>query len=214
MSNYVLSLRNVTKIFGRRLIFENINFEFESGNIYGLAGPNGSGKSTLSKILTGLLSTTSGEIQHKFNDKIIPEEKLQNYIGFVSPYLVLYDEFSTIENLQHFCAIRGVYYNQEKVDYLLNEFSIYDRRNDLLKVYSSGMKQRIKFIFSLVHSPKLLLFDEPTSNLDNTGKEKVYELTKKEAENNLVIIASNEDSDLELCNKIINISDFKREADN
>ena len=213
-SNYILSLRNVTKIFGRRLIFENINFEFESRNIYGLAGPNGSGKSTLSKILTGLLSTTSGKIEHKFNDQVIDEDKLQNYIGFVSPYLVLYDEFSTIENLQHFCAVRGVAYNKERVDYLLNEFNIYDRRNDLLKVYSSGMKQRIKFIFAMLHSPKLLLFDEPTSNLDNTGKEKVYELTKKEAENNLVIIASNEDSDLALCNKIINISDFKRGVDN
>ncbi|MGD8777869.1 MAG: ABC transporter ATP-binding protein [Ignavibacteria bacterium] len=210
MSNYTLSLSNVTKIFGRRLIFENITYEFVSGNIYGLAGPNGSGKSTLSKILTGLLSTTSGKIQHKINNQVIPEEKLQNHIGFVSSYLVLYDEFSSIENLQHFCAIRGVGYSSERVEYLLNEFNIYDRRNDLLKVYSSGMKQRIKFIFALLHSPQMLLFDEPTSNLDNEGKEKVYRLTKKEAENNLVIIASNEDSDLKLCNKIINISDFKR----
>ncbi len=214
MSSYILSLHNVTKIFGRRLIFENINFEFISGKIYGLAGPNGSGKSTLSKILTGLLSTTSGKIEHKINDKVIDEDRLQNHIGFVSPYLVLYDEFSTIENLQHFCAMRGVEYNQEKVNFLLNEFNIYDRRNELLKVYSSGMKQRIKFIFAMLHSPNFLLFDEPTSNLDNLGKEKVYELTQKEAEDNLVVIASNEDSDLALCNEVINISDFKRGTPN
>jgi len=71
------------------------------------------------------------------------------------------------------------------------------------------MKQRMKFIFALQHSPKIILLDEPTSNLDNAGKEAVYNLVREEAENNLIIIASNEESDLELCSRIIDLENFK-----
>lgn len=209
MNNFSLTLKDVTKIFGRRLIFDKINFSFESGKVYGLAGPNGSGKSTLSKIISGLLEPTRGKVIHELNgEKIIPE-KLHDHLGFVSPYLVLYDEFTAEENLFHFSKIRGTEYDSEKAKSLLEEFKIYNRRTDLLKAYSSGMKQRMKFIFALLHSPQLLLLDEPTSNLDNAGKEKVYEIIKREACNNLVIIASNEDSDLALCSDVVNIENFK-----
>ena len=214
MNNFSLTLKDVTKIFGRRLIFDKINHSFESGKVYGLAGPNGSGKSTLSKIISGLLEPTHGKVIHELNgDKIIPE-KLHNHLGFVSPYLVLYDEFTAEENLFHFSKIRGTEYDSEKAKLLLEEFKIYNRRTDLLKEYSSGMKQRMKFIFALLHSPQLILLDEPTSNLDNAGKEKVYEIVKREAESNLVIIASNEDSDLALCSDIVNIEDFKNKENN
>lgn len=214
MNNFSLTLQNVTKIFGRRLIFDKINREFKSGKIYGLAGPNGSGKSTLSKIISGLLEPTHGKVIHEYNDEKIIPEKLHDYLGFVSPYLVLYDEFTAEENLFHFSKIRGTEYDSERAKYLLEEFSIYNRKSDLLKEYSSGMKQRMKFIFALLHFPKLLLLDEPTSNLDNKGKDKVYEIIKKEAKENLVVVASNEDSDLELCSDIVNIEDFKNNGNN
>ncbi|MBU2492477.1 MAG: ATP-binding cassette domain-containing protein [Bacteroidetes bacterium] len=209
MNKFSLTLKDVTKIFGRRLIFDKINYSFESGKVYGLAGPNGSGKSTLSKIISGLLEPTHGKVIHESDGSIIIPEKLHDYLGFVSPYLVLYDEFTAEENLFHFSKIRGTQYDSEKAKSMLEEFNIYNRRTDLLKAYSSGMKQRMKFIFALLHSPRLLLLDEPTSNLDNPGKEKVYEIINREAENNLVIIASNEDSDLALCKEIVNIEDFK-----
>ena len=102
MSNYQLKLENVTKTFGRRLIFNELNLSFRSGNIYGIAGPNGSGKSTLAKILSGIISATSGKIIHTLNDEVVVEEKLHNHLGFLSPYLVLYDEFSAEENLKYF----------------------------------------------------------------------------------------------------------------
>ena len=101
---------------------------------------------------------------------------LHNHIGFVSPYLFLYDEFTAEENLLHFSNIRGISFNKERSDFLLNELNLIDRKNDLVRGYSSGMKQRLKFIFALLHQPALIILDEPTSNLDNTGKEKVYEV--------------------------------------
>ncbi len=209
MSKYTVALENITKTFGRRLIFNNLNYLFSSSNIYGIAGQNGSGKSTLSKIIGGLITPTKGKVIHSENGNEIADVKLPNYLGFVSPYLTLYDEFTALENLEHFANIRGMKYDKERAKFLLNEFSLYDRRKDYLKGYSSGMKQRMKFIFALYHKPKLLLLDEPTSNLDVAGKDKVYEIIKNEGKENLVIIASNEESDLALCGEVVRIENFK-----
>src|SRR3989339_1073894 len=210
MTNYTVELNKLVKYFGRRLIFDGIDYSFQSGHVYGISGPNGSGKSTLVKIIACLISPTKGSIKHSFDGKTVEEEALHNQIGFVSPYLFLYDEFTAEENLIHFSNIRGISFNKERSDYLLNELKLIDRKNDLVRGYSSGMKQRLKFIFALLHRPALIILDEPTSNLDNSGKEKVYELIKKESENNLVIIASNEDSDTALCGQVIELENFKR----
>lgn len=209
MDEYKLSLTNVTKTFGRRLIFKDINYDFSNGNVYGFSGKNGSGKSTLIKITANLLSPTKGKIIHTKNSKEIPSEKLHNHIGFVSPYLVLYDEFTAYENLIHFSKIRGIKFEKEKAKFLLNEAQLFDRKDDLLKGFSSGMKQRMKFIFALFHNPDVLFLDEPTSNLDKSGKDKVYEIILNEAKEKLIIIASNEESDLVLCSEVLDIESYK-----
>lgn len=209
MTNYSVESFGLNKSFGRRLIFNDLRFKFTQAGVYGISGPNGSGKSTLVKIIAGILGASKGKILHKLNDIEIAEEHLHDNIGFVSPYLVLYEEFSTYENLKLFAQIRGITFNQERVDYLLNKFLLFKRKDDLLKTYSSGMKQRVKFIFALIHSPQLLILDEPTSNLDDEGKNSVYELVKEEGQKNIVLIASNEKNDLELCNEIVYLEKYK-----
>jgi heme exporter protein A len=209
MIEYSLTVESINKTFGRRLIFSNINFKLNSSTIFGISGPNGSGKSTLVKIIANIISPSSGKLLHNLNGTEIKPEKLHNHIGLVSPYLVLYDEFTAYENLNYFSEIRGVPFDKEKVDNLLNKFLLFNRKDDLVKTYSSGMKQRLKFIFALMHSPQLIILDEPTSNLDDEGKEVVYELVKKEAEKNIVIIASNEKTDLSLCSETIDLKNYK-----
>ena len=210
MSNYSLEVTRLTKYFGRRLIFNNLNFNFVNSGIYGISGPNGSGKSTLVKILAGIISANKGKVKHSFNGKEIIEENIHNHIGFVSPYLVLYEEFSAEENLLMFAKIRGVEYNKQRVDYLFEKFLLLKRKDDFVKTYSSGMKQRLKFIFALMHSPKLIILDEPTSNLDDEGKNSVYEIIREEAKENIVLIASNEKNDLELCSETIFLENYKQ----
>ena len=83
------------------------------------------------------------------------------------------------------------------------------RKDDLVKTYSSGMKQRLKFIFALMHSPEVLIFDEPTSNLDEEGKKVVYDIVREEGKSRIVVIASNEMKDLELCNEVLLLEKFK-----
>ncbi len=209
MTNYSVEATGLNKSFGRRLIFNDLEFKFNKAGVYGVSGPNGSGKSTLVKIIAGIIAPSKGKIIHNLDNKLIAEEQLHNYIGFVSPYLVLYEEFSTYENLNLFAEIRGIKFNKERVDYLLNKFLLFNRKEDLLKTYSSGMKQRVKFIFALMHSPLLIILDEPTSNLDDEGKNSVYELVKEEGEKNIVLIASNEKSDIELCGDIVYLEKYK-----
>jgi heme exporter protein A len=209
MTNYTLELSDVKKFFGRRLIFNNLNFQIKKAGVYGISGPNGSGKSTLVKIIAGIIGTSSGKVTHNLNGKEIIPEKLHDHIGFVSPYLVLYEEFSAWENLELCAKIRGINLDEQRVKYLLEKFLLLNRKDDLVKTYSSGMKQRLKFIFALMHSPALLILDEPTSNLDDEGKNSVYEIIKEEGSKNIVILASNENQDLSLCPEIIDLKNFK-----
>ena len=209
MSDYSLQSDSLSKSFGRRLIFSNINFQWQEKGIFGISGPNGSGKSTLVKIIAGLISPSKGKLIHKNSGGEIIPEKLHNHIGFVSPYLVLYEEFSAWENLKIFAEIRGVTFDEARVLFYLNEFLLENRKDDLVKTYSSGMKQRLKFIFALMHSPEVLIFDEPTSNLDDDGKKVVYKIINDEGKQRVVIVASNETRDLELCNEVLLLEKYK-----
>lgn len=209
MSNYSIQSQNLSKLFGRRLIFKDINFNWMENGIFGISGPNGSGKSTLVKIVAGLISASSGKLIHKNSTGEIISEQIHNHIGFVSPYLVLYEEFSAWENLKIFSQIRGVPFNEERIVFYLKQFLLDSRKNDLVKTYSSGMKQRLKFIFALMHSPEVLIFDEPTSNLDEEGKKVVYDIVREEGKSRIVVIASNEERDLELCHEKILLENFK-----
>ena len=209
MSKYSVEAKELNKTFGRRLIFNGINFRYDESGVFGISGPNGSGKSTLVKIIAGLISPTKGVIIHKNSEDVIIPEKLHNHIGFVSPYLVLYEEFTAWENLEIFSRIRDTNLDKDYAKDLLNRFLLYSRRDDLVKTYSSGMKQRMKFIFALIHSPELLIFDEPTSNLDDEGKNSVYEIIEDKSRNGIILIASNDRADLDLCSQILDLKAFK-----
>lgn len=209
MSNYSIRSENLSKLFGRRLIFKDINFNLNEKGTFGISGPNGSGKSTLLKIVAGLITPSSGKLIHKNSEGEIIPEKLHNHIGFVSPYLVLYEEFSAWENLKIFSKIRGLTLNEQRVNDYLNKFLLDSRKSDLVKTYSSGMKQRLKFIFALMHSPDALIFDEPTSNLDEEGKKVVYDIIREEGKTRIVIIASNEAKDIDLCDEVLLLEKYK-----
>ena len=189
MTDFSLQVISLQKSFGRRLVFSGINFGLDKPGVFGISGPNGSGKSTLIKILAGINSPSRGKVSHSYKDREIISERLHNHIGFVSPYLVLYDEFTAWENLNYFASIRNILFDKAKVEKLLDQFLLLNRKDDLVKAYSSGMKQRLKFIFALMHSPQFIFLDEPTSNLDDEGKLTVYNLIKSESEKAIVIVA-------------------------
>lgn len=201
---------NLTRKFDRKAIFENLNFELKSSSSTAITGRNGSGKSTLIKIISNLLSQSSGELNLYHGENKVKRENVFKYIGFVSPYLNLYDEFTGYENLKIISDIRG--YGHENIDIVLNRVGLFPRRNDLLKIYSSGMKQRLKIAFSILHEPEVLLLDEPTSNLDTDGISIVDDIVSEYKANKIVIIATNDAHERSLCEKEINLNITKSKS--
>ncbi|MBE2280887.1 MAG: ABC transporter ATP-binding protein [Ignavibacteriaceae bacterium] len=211
MINYTLKIENLSKWFGNKIIFYKVSGEWNKPGIYGVAGPNGSGKSTLVKIVAGLNSQSAGKLEHIVDNSPVEPELWHNLTGFASPYIVLYDEFSALENIEFIFKIRGVKANYELANELLSHFSLYHRRKDPVKAYSSGMKQRLKIIAAVMHSPPLIILDEPTANLDNEGKDRVYEVVEKLSNDTIIFLATNEKHEIQMCEKTINILEHKRD---
>lgn len=210
MENAELNLSCIEKKFTNKTIFKNINIVLRNGDSLALMGRNGSGKSTLIKIIAGLLSPTFGKCFLKINEKKIDKEHLYKYIGFAAPYLNLYDELSAYENLEFFYIMKSneKKANPEYLNGLLEKVNLYNRKNDLVKDFSSGMKQRLKLAFSVLNSPILLLMDEPRTNLDNFGIDIAYSIIEEQRKKGILIIATNESEDSSLCDKSLFIEDY------
>lgn len=209
MDKIHLIVNDLKKTFNRRLVFSKLNFEIKSGERIVITGKNGSGKSTLLKILSGVLTESTGSFEYLLNDKKIDREEIYKIVGLVSPYLVLYDEFTAFENLKLFSKIRNIKIDDGQINQILEKVGLFDRRNDLVRTYSSGMKQRIKYASAILHNPLVLLLDEPTSNLDLDGKNFVDDLVKNFRNDGIVIVATNEAQDFKYGERIINLDDYK-----
>lgn len=189
------------KVFNRRTVFEDISFEMKSGEVLSITGPNGSGKSTVSKIICGLLTPTSGEIAIMKDGKRIERDDIHEHVGFVAPYLELYGEFTALENLQLETRARGLKLkNGEELHEILSLVGLFNRRNDEVRSFSSGMKQRLKYAAALIHDPDLIVLDEPTANLDAAGNEMVFELVEKLRKEKIVVLATNDEREAALGN--------------
>jgi heme exporter protein A len=200
MNSISITANGVSKEFDRRLIFKDISFSLSSPASLSITGKNGAGKSTLSKIIAGVLSSTHGSVTYSDHEKHMGIEEFKHQIGFVSPYLNLYDEFTALENLQFLSRIRmAAQENGERIKELLNLVGLWNRRNDLVGTFSSGMKQRLKYAFALLHAPALLILDEPTSNLDAEGVEIVQHIVLQQKKENILIIATNNDEEARWC---------------
>ncbi|MCS7230039.1 MAG: ABC transporter ATP-binding protein [Candidatus Kryptonium sp.] len=206
--------KDIRKNFGRLLVFDSVNFELGIGSSLAIAGRNGSGKSTLVKIIAGLLSPSSGEVIYQIDGKKIDKLEWFKYVGFVAPYLQLYDEFTGYENIEILAKIRGLRNYKEKINEVLELVNLYSRRNDLVRGYSSGMKQRLKYACALLHEPMVLILDEPTSNLDSEGVEMVWALAEKQKKKGILIVATNEPEELQMCDDVVNLDELKQKVKN
>ncbi len=207
IDNIHLSANALAHSFGsKRKIFSDISFDLHSGDMLGISGANGAGKSTIVKILCGILTPYSGTVSLSINGQIIQHADFRLHYGLVAPYLTLYEEFSPNELFRLIQQIRGIVFDANYAYSLLQMFSIAHRQHDIIKTFSSGMKQRIKFVVATLHRPAVLFFDEPSTNLDAKGREAVYELSRQHCEKGgIVILATNETQELSLCNSQISI---------
>jgi heme exporter protein A len=196
---------HISKRFNRRAVFKDISFSIETGEVFGITGRNGSGKSTLLRIVGGLLTPSGGGIRYTLDGSMIAPERLHQHIGYVAPYLTLYEEFSAEENIALYARIRGLAFHRRDAQDLLARVGLPLDRKDPIRAFSSGMKQRMRVVFAVLHRPPLLLLDEPISNLDAEGMRTVYDLVAEFRARGTVIIATNDNEDIAQCDRTISV---------
>lgn len=203
-----IEISNLSKRFGNKLLFRSINAVFTSG-VHGIAGPNGSGKSTLLKCIIGLQKPGSGRIDISVNGDILsPGERLIQ-IAFSGPYINLYSELTVLENLQFLSRLLDK--PSVTVGDLLDRLAISDIGDQLVGSLSSGQQQRVRIASALIKNSPILFLDEPGTNLDRDGNDMIASvLNDSRAANKLVLLATNQQTELDLCDEILHINDYKK----
>lgn len=203
---YTLSVERLAKAFGERKVFANVSFDIVQGRSLAVVGPNGSGKTTLLLILLRQLMPSSGTISLTRDSQPLHHEQLLPNCAFVSPYLQLYDSLTGEENLSFFTAFSTSTVDGKRMNQVLAEVGLEGRGSDLVKHYSSGMKQRLKYALALLRNPVFLFLDEPSANLDAPGKSFVHDLIQTSRRQTAVIIATNEPEEEALVDQVVTLA--------
>lgn len=167
MENAV-SLRKLSKTFGKSRVLKNIDLDLAEGQFTVVFGPNGAGKTTLLKLIATLLEPTEGSVLIRDLDAAEEPEKARQEIGMISHDSYLYGELSAEENLRFFGKMYGLKKQklETRIDFLLKEVGLEERADERVSTFSRGMKQRLSIARALIHSPSILLLDEPYTGLD------------------------------------------------
>ncbi|HGI1213283.1 TPA: lantibiotic protection ABC transporter ATP-binding protein [Streptococcus pyogenes] len=181
----MLKIQNLKKSYGKRTILNNVNMNIPKGKVYALIGPNGAGKSTIMKILTGLVSKTSGSII--FEGREWSRRDLRK-IGSIIEEPPLYKNLSAYDNMKVVTTMLGV--SESTILPLLNKVGLGNIDKRPVKQFSLGMKQRLGIAISLINSPKLLILDEPTNGLDPIGIQELREIIESFKTEGMTIMIS------------------------
>jgi ABC-2 type transport system ATP-binding protein len=202
----VLSVRNLRKKF-KSVAVDDISFDVKSGNVYGLLGPNGSGKSTTLGMLLTTVNPTSGSWSW-FGEDFTSIQTLKS-IGAIIEQPNFYPYLSGYKNLQIVCEIKGV--NYARIEVVLELVGLIDRKNDLFRTYSLGMKQRLSIASALLNEPKVLILDEPTNGLDPEGIIQIRELIQQVAKSGTTILLASHmlDEVEKICSHVIVLKNGK-----
>ena len=180
----ILSLKNLDKKYGAVHAVNNLSFDIQKGNVYGILGPNGSGKSTTLGIILNVVNRTSGEFSW-FNGKLSTHEALKK-VGAIIERPNFYPYMTATQNLALICKIKGI--STEKIDEKLQTVNLFERRNSKFSTFSLGMKQRLAIASALLNDPEILILDEPTNGLDPQGIHEIRQIIKKIAANGTTIL--------------------------
>lgn len=164
----MIKVTNLTKKFGEFTAVDNISFNVEKAEIFGFLGPNGAGKSTTIKMLTTLLHPTSGEIEINGFNPHHHQDKVRASFGIVFQDPSLDEELTAYENMHFHAVLYKVPANirAKRIEELLNFVELWEKKDELVKHYSGGMKRRLEIARGFLHHPKIIFLDEPTLGLD------------------------------------------------
>ena len=190
--------RGLEHFYSARRGLAAVSFAVSAPGAVAITGPNGSGKSTLLRLLAGLLRPTAGASVVSAAGRAVPPVERRLFAGFSSPELAFYEELSGRENLVFAAEARGVRDAHGLARHALERVGLAARAEDRVAALSSGMKQRLRLAFALLHQPPLLLLDEPGSHLDDEGRERLEDVVREQARSGLVIVATNDEREWRL----------------
>ena len=193
-----ISIENLTKHYGTLMALDSITIKIASGEVFGLLGPNGAGKSTLLKTLVGILRPTSGTIRIGAIDIVADPEKAKKMIGYLPENPSLYTGLTTQEFLQFVGKIRAVPDDllDREISESLKSFGLEEKRNSLVGTLSKGMKQKVALIATSLHSPQVLVLDEPLTALDPKTRVSVKDWIGGQTARGVTTILSTHDLDV------------------
>lgn len=187
-----LAFQGLYRSFDRLAVLEDVSGSVEAGEVLLVTGANGSGKSTLLKCLAGLLAADHGRIEYREEGEDLPIAERRRRLGYAAPDLAFYDELTAAENLEFFARMRRC--PASRAEELLERVGLPGER--MAHALSSGMRQRLRWCWALLHRPRLLLLDEPFQNLDEPGRRAATELLTEHLADGAAVVAN--PGDLEL----------------
>lgn len=171
----VIDVKGMTKRFGTRTVVNKIDLQVRAGEIYGFLGPNGSGKTTFIRMLCGLLNADAGSGTCLGFDVIQESESIKKQVGYMTQRFSFYEDLSIRENLDFVARMYGVNHRRDVVDKSIRDLGLAGRERQLAGQLSGGWKQRLALAACLIHSPRLLLLDEPTAGVDPKARRDFWE---------------------------------------
>jgi|HubBroStandDraft_4_1064222.scaffolds.fasta_scaffold234883_1 ABC-2 type transport system ATP-binding protein len=200
-----LEIRDLVKTFGDFVAVDHVSFQVKKGEIFGFLGPNGAGKSTVIRMLCGLLTPTSGWGTVAGFDVAKDPEEIRKNIGYMSQKFSLYDDLTVEENIDFFSRIYSVpqHLRAERKAYVLRMAGLTDRRTTLTRLLAGGWKQRLALGCAIVHSPRILFLDEPTSGVDPIARRSFWDLIYQLAEaGQTILVTTHYMDEAEYCHRL------------
>ncbi len=205
----VIYVDNLTRHFGSFVAVDHVSFELNEGEILGYLGPNGSGKTTTIRMLLGLLKPTSGEAYVLGFNSFTESEEIRAQAGYMSQKFAIYDDLSVGENLAFYAGAYGIT-NKAQISEALLLCGLEEHNNTLTRELSAGWRQRLALGIALVHKPKILFLDEPTSGVDPNARRDFWDLIYTLASSGVTILVTTHYMDeAEYCRRVGMMRDGK-----
>jgi ABC-2 type transport system ATP-binding protein len=201
----VIATENLTKVFGKFTAVDGVTLSIAKGEIFGLLGPNGAGKSTTIRMLCGLLSPTSGSGRVGGFDIACDADKVRENIGYMSQKFSLYKDLTVAENLKFFGGVYGLDapHLDIRIDAALGETGLMEYREQITGTLSGAVQQRLALASAILHEPKILFLDEPTSGVDPISRRNFWDLIQNMASNGVTVLVTTHFMDeAEFCGRI------------
>ena len=202
-----LKVKNINKKYGNHDALKNVTFSLKTGDIVGFLGPNGAGKTTLMKIITSTLNQDSGEVIVFGNNTIDNEIITKNDIGYLAENNPLYKEMNVNEYLDFIASLYKITNKKTIIDDVVDKTGLTEERTKKIEQLSKGYKQRVGIAASLIHNPKVLILDEPTTGLDPNQLAEIRNLITKIGREKIVLLSTHILQEIpKICNHIIIIN--------